>query len=39
MNKEEIVNEITGLIDLLDEVCGMEQASIIERLRVLVGMV
>lgn len=38
MNKEEIIKEITGLIDRLEDACGMEQESIIERLRILVGM-
>lgn len=38
MNKEEIINEITGLINLLDEVCGMDYNDIIQRIRELIGM-
>lgn len=36
--KEDIIKEINRLIDLLEDVCGMEQVSIIEKLRELVGL-
>lgn len=34
--KEDIIKEITELIDRLEDACGIEQESIIEKLRSLV---
>lgn len=38
MNKDEIINEITGLIDRLEDACGMDYNHIIQRIRELIGM-
>lgn len=38
MNKEEIINEITGLINRLEDSCGMDYNDIIQRIRELIGM-
>jgi hypothetical protein len=37
MNKEEIINEINRMIDLLEDVCGMDYNDIIQRIRELIG--